>query len=241
MIYLFHGSDRQKILDKTSKLVATLKARKPNASFFTMTEDDLDSARISELSESRGLFESKHVVVLKDIFSRKETGESIVELLPSLKSSENIFIFVEGILPKNVLTKFIGNAERIDKFDLPRDAGKSVKMVFNNFLLSDALGKRDRKSLWILLVKALRLGVSPEEISSALFSGIKNVILAGSADSAEESGLHPYVFDKAKRFAKNFRQGDAENLSRKLVSLYHDAHRGLIDFEVGLETFVLNL
>lgn len=241
MIYLFHGSDRQKILAKASKLVATLKERKPNASFFTMTEDDLDLVKISELSLGQGLFESKHVVILKNVFSKKEVSESLVELLPNVRLSENVFIFIEGSLHKNVLLAFHQNVEQIERYDLPNEKGKWGQRNFNVFLLADAFGEHDRKKLWILLVKALRAGIVPEELSGVLFSQIKNLIIARGCETAGEANLNPYVFSKAKRYGKNFKRGEAENLGKKLVALYHDAHRGLVDFSIGLETFVLSL
>ena len=56
-----------------------------------------------------------------------------------------------------------------------------------------------------------------------------------------ELGLHPFVIKKAGGFAKNFSQEELEKLSRKLVTMYHDARRGGDELPVALEKFVLSL
>ena len=56
-----------------------------------------------------------------------------------------------------------------------------------------------------------------------------------------ELGLHPFVVKKAIGFTKNFSQEELEELSRKLVTIYHDARRGGDELPVALEKFVLSL
>ncbi len=238
MLYLIHGSDRPKILAKASELVENLKKRKPDASVFTMTDDDTSLSQLEELVSSQGLFENKYVVLLKNLFSRKDNVDALLELLPRVGSSENVFIFVEGILSKPVLKIFKECAEQIQEYSTDK---KECKPAFNIFSLADALGARDRKTLWVMYQKAVRSEASPEELSGILFWQIKNLMLARQSASARAAGLNPFVFGKAKRFGRNFSQDELTKIASKLITLYHDAHRGLADFETGLERFVLNI
>lgn len=216
MLYLIHGTDRQKVVAKSADMVANLKKRKPDAEVFNMTDDDLSLARLQELSGGQGLFESKFAVVLKSLFSKKEFTEPLLELLPSLAASQNVFIFVEGVLLKSVLGVFEKNTAKIQGF-----TAVSKDTQPNFFALADALASRDHKRLWVLYVKALRKGALPEELCGILFWKIKELFASPSRG----------------RFSRD----ELEETAFRLLALYHDAHRGLVDFETGLERFLLSL
>jgi len=117
----------------------------------------------------------------------------------------------------------------------------SSKTDFNIFSLGDALGKRDRKNLWILYEKAIASGISPEEIHGTLFWQVKSMILSKSAKDAEEAVLKPYVFKKSNSYAKNFTSEELFAISSKLVDIYHEARRGVHDFGIALELFILQV
>ena len=121
------------------------------------------------------------------------------------------------------------------------DARARVDADFNVFALTDALGERDRKKLWTLYQRAKYAEVSPEEIHGILFWQVKSMLLAKNAKNAEEAGLKPYPFKKSVGFLKHYTGGEVEHLSRKLLSVSHDARRGLHDFDIALERFVLNI
>src|SRR3989338_9970077 len=116
MLYLLHGTDRHKVTAKAGEMLVNLKTRRPDAEVFGMTDDDTNLSRLQELSGGQGLFESKYIVVLKNLFSNKEFAEPILELLPVLAASQNIFIFAEGVLPKPVLDVFEKIGAQIQTF-----------------------------------------------------------------------------------------------------------------------------
>lgn len=215
MLYLIHGTDRQKVIAKASDVVAGLRKRRPDAEVFSMTEDGANLSRLQELAGGQGLFESKYIVVLKNLFSRKDLAEPLSELLHGLAVSQNVFIFVEGALLKPALGAFEKAGAQIQAF------AAAPKERPNHFALADAFALRDRKRLWVLYVKALRRGASPEELSGMLFWKVKDLLSSG----------------RAARFSAD----ELRAAARRLVALYHDAHRGLTDFETGLERFLLNL
>lgn len=216
MLYLIYGNDRQKVVAKSADLVAGLKKRKPDAEIFTMAEDNFDVSKLQALAGGQGLFESKFVVVLKNLFSRKENTEKLSEILPALAVSPNIFLFVEGAFSEVTVRVFEKNAAHIQKYTMVR-----AERQPNFFALADALALRDKKRLWVLYVAALRKGASPEEISGILFWKIKD------------------MFSPAGR--GKFSPDDLRSTASKLLQLYHDAHRGLVDFETGLERFILSV
>jgi len=109
------------------------------------------------------------------------------------------------------------------------------------FALADALGARDKKKLWLLLRNALDHDSVPEELHGILFWQAKSLALAAQTASAGEAGLNPFVYGKAKRFLVNFKQNEIEKMLSKLVWMYHEAHRGRVDFSIELEKFVLDI
>jgi len=120
--------------------------------------------------------------------------------------------------------------------------GESLNLgEFNIFDLADAFGNRDRKRFWVLYQKAKIRNITDEEIHGIVNWQLKSMIIAKKSMNAEKANLKPFVYNKSLRFSKNFEQGDLRKLSAKLVSMYHNARRGLVDFDVEMEKFVLGI
>lgn len=228
MLYLLHGSDTDAARAKANALLESLRAKKPDAGVFVMDDESFDAASFHELLGGQGLFERRSIVLLRRVFANKEAMEIILGKLPEVQKSENIFIIFEGKLLGETSDKFKQFSEKSQEFKL-EGVQLKAKEKFNVFSLADALGRRDRKSLWVLYQKALRRGASPEEVNGILFWKVKELILASPVRSRASNG------------ASSFSSEELRSLASRLVSLYHDSHRGLIDFETGLERFVLNL
>lgn len=251
MIYLLYGEDTVSARAKAHELISVLQKKKPNAAFFTMTAEQCDAGRLQEFAGGQGLFEQKYIVFLDRVLETAETKEVFVDCLKTVSESDNIFVVLEAKLDKATLTKIEKKAEKVQEFTFSVGNKKASKNEtgerpatipqFNIFALSDALGKKDKKSLWVLYQKALLLDTPAEEISGTLFWQVKSMLVARESKTALESGLNPFVFQKSKVYEKNY-PGDALlQLSEKLVSIYHDAHRGKGDFAVALEKFILSL
>jgi len=240
MIYVFYGTDTITARKKMRGLVDALLLKKPDASHVRMTADTFDSETLGALIVSTGLFSSRAIVELDQIFENKEAKEAFEKKLEDCVTSHNIFVILEGDLGKTDVSLLKKHAEKIQEFQVVlRDVKKKIE--FNAFALSEALGRRDKKTLWTLYVEALSKGLAPEEIHGTLFWQVKAMLLARESRTPEEAGLKPFPFSKSKTFAKNFSPDELAALSGRLVSLYHDAHRGLTDFEIGLEKFILCL
>jgi len=116
------------------------------------------------------------------------------------------------------------------------------KDSFNIFTLTDAIGARKKKDAWILYQKALASGMVADDIFwRAIAWEIKTLLLASKTSSAEESGLNPFVYQKAKAYSKNFKQGELEQISENLVVGYHNARRGIGEIETLIEKILLGL
>ncbi len=237
MIYLLYGADKDKARTKANELVQSLLKKKPDASFFKITSENWNESVLQEYIGSQGLFEQKYIVLLDGLFELKDAKEITLKILKEMKESPHIFIFREGELDKPTLGKFERNAVKVQEFSEKGEAVK--KKEFNLFSMTDALGQRDKKNLWVLYQKAKQAGMEDEQIHGTLFWQVKSMIIAAGSKNAGEAKLNPFVFSKASAYAKNFSEEELIKLSGNLVTLYHDSRRGVHDLDRALEGFIL--
>ncbi|MFC1775267.1 hypothetical protein ACFLY0_00185 [Patescibacteria group bacterium] len=250
MLYLLHGTDQKKAREKLHKLVDSLHAKKPDAALFILDTDNFSEAKIDELVGGQGLFSNKYIVVLDKLLEDKSANGSVLEKIKEIATSENIFIAIEEKLDKKTLTKLEKNSEKVLNFDSKEkkstrtfgtDNGPISLGEFNIFNIADAFASRDKKKLWSQLQESQMHNIPPEEVHGIIMWSVRSMLLASAAKSASESGLKPFVFNKSKRNAGNFKEGELQKISSDLVSVYHDARRGIVGMDIGLEQFVLSI
>jgi len=238
MIYLLTGEDSGKARTKAHEIINSLLKKKPDASFFKIDGEAWVTEEMERLIGGVGLFENNHIVFLDSIFTNEEAKDFLLKNLKEIEESKNIFIILELKLLKAERERIEKRAAKTQEFLLketkPRDE-------FNMFALTDALGNRDRKKLWVLYNKAMFLEKAPEEIQGLLFWQLKSMIQAKNSKTAMEAGQKPFVFSKSKRYVENFKEGELERKSGELITMYHDVRRGMVDFDVELEKWVLNV
>ncbi|NQV87957.1 MAG: hypothetical protein HQ402_00170 [Parcubacteria group bacterium] len=238
MIYFLYGTDENKAREKLHELTNSLLKKKPNAELFKIDSEHWDPAQLEEFIGGQGLFADKYIVIVDKVFESLDIREIISDKLKELKESNNIFVFLEGEVDKVTLGKIEKNAEKVQKFEKKETFAKKK---FNIFSLTGAFGDRDKKNLWILYQKALQSGVEPEEVHGILFWQLRSMISAQSSKNAESAGLKPFVYQKSIGYGKNFTKQELENLSTSFISIYHDARRGIKDFDIALEKFLLSV
>ena len=169
---------------------------------------------IFDYAGSISLFGGSPIVVIENLIKEGDINFSPSELL-SLSESKTIFVFFEEKLLASESKKYIKYAT-IEDFstDVVKQAPK-IKI----FDIADAFSRRDKIGTWILYLDAINVGVSPEEISGIIFWKIKTLLLNGT---------------------KIFSKDELKIQSSELVSIYHMAHKGELDFVVGLEQFILS-
>ncbi|MBU6390251.1 hypothetical protein KGQ31_01740 [Patescibacteria group bacterium] len=236
MLYVIYGDDWKKARAKAREILDGLKVKKPDAVVVNLGEGGVSEAKLEELAGSQGLFERKFIVFADRVCSDAAAASAVAAKSESIGTSENVFVFLEGELKADLLKQFKKYASKVQEFKLVEK-----KERFNTFALADALGERDRGRLWVLYQKASRAGISAEELLGVFFWQIKNMIAAASAKSALEAGLSPYVFMKSKRYSANFSVSELKNAASAIIYLYHDAHRGFYDVDIGLERFALSV
>ncbi len=263
MIYFLYSDGKndgaQTAAKKAAALAADLLKKKPDASLFSLTEENWNDSAVDEYTGGQGLFANKYVVLVRGILdgggtataaAKKELKESFLEKLELFSESPNIFIISAGSIDKASLKKIEKHAEKVQEVlsasgDVPENAKKSGGFGQGGstgnsvFAMADALGARDKKTLWVLYRQAIEEGKAPEEIHGILFWQAKCMALAARTKSAGEAGLNPFVYQKSKRYAENFDEKELSLLLERLVSVYHDSHRGIHEFETAMERFIL--
>jgi hypothetical protein len=247
MIYFYHGTDSESARKKAKVTIDSLLVKRPDATLVKIGDEDLSEDRISELTLSQALFSNKYIVFFYKTFDNKGNKELILKKLKELASSDNIFIFAEGKVDKASLAKIGKNAEKVQEFvktEKPLDKKGKLALIgekIDFFEFADALGRRDKKGLWVLYQDALAELVPAEEVHGIFFWQTKSMVLGKKCKTAEEAGMKPFPFQKAREYARNYKDDELKDLLETLVSMYHEAHRGNIDFYVALERFILSL
>lgn len=183
---------------------------------------------VSLLKDSQDLFGEKKFVVVSetkfDDFS-KDIERYIV--------SPHYFIFcVSKILAAD--KKKLGKVSVVDCVTV-----KESKEKFNLFAFSDAFALKNKKDLWVLYQKAVRAGVSEQEIIGILLWQVR-ILLIVFHGAEKDAGLKPFVATKAKKALISFSSQALEQYMQDLVSMYHDARRG-VNLSNTFERFILSL
>ncbi len=236
MLYVVYGNDREKGRAQFRALRDKLSVAGMNV--LDVQEENISEKALGEMSASRGLFDDTTLFIFNDILTKKEHQEIFVSFAEMLRDSKNHFLVFEPSLPKDVAKDIISCAIEYFEYALNKDSGRPS---FNVFSLGDALGERNKKELWVLYQKAMAAGLSSEEISGTLFWSIKNMALMKQAGAHGDCGLNPFVAKKTRIFASHYTMDEIISLSRAIVSLYHEAHRGGEPMDIALERFILSL
>lgn len=236
MLYLIHGSDREKARAKKDELLTVLRGKRPDAEVFILDTDTFTPGKLESLYSSQGLFEQKHIAVLDGILMDKTGKENILSALAALAESSSVFLLLDGALDVKTVALIEKHAAKTYSF------GEKKKAEWGNnigFLISDAVGGKDKKNAWVLFQKALQTGSSAEEIHGTLFWQMKTILLAKKTKSAEEAGLKPFPYGKAVRFAKNFTEEELDETLSRLIDMYHGIRMEGGELEIELEKFLL--
>ena len=250
MLYVFHGTDIQASVRKSHTLVDSLRTKKPDATFVRVEADMWSPSVIEEHIGGQGLFSNKYIILLDRVTENAEAKEQIVDVIPVLHESSNIFIVLEGKLNAELKKAFEKHSDKVVTTDEPavskwRPEGRAGeghdKDEFNIFSLADAIGERNSFKAWSIYRQAIDAGLEVESIVGTLFWQVKSMTLASSSKSAGESGLSPFVYSKAKKGSGNYSPEELSSFMNDLISIYHDSHRGLVDGELEIERRMLCL
>lgn len=235
MLYLFYGDDSKKARAKWHAVINSFQTKQPEGTVFRFNAEDFNTAQFVELISASDLFGEKRLIV-GDRVLENETAQSVIaDNLAELVNSPNTFVLLETEVDSDLVKKIKKVDGKLEEHNL---ALKSAAPPFNIFAINDALIARDRKHLWLVYQQALKAGLSTEEIFWKLAWQIKTMLIVGK-QRGEIKTLKPFVLGKAKRGLTKFKIEELEDLSGELVNLWHEARRGVVDFDLGLERLIL--
>ncbi len=236
MLYLILSNNKEKIDKEVSKLAGKTAVLKMDAFSF-----DADTIRGKVGSFSLFGDSDESFMVLNQISESTENFEILKSLLFGISESTDKFAVVESEMAKEEI-KFFEKAgatildleeKTATKSKWRSEAGK------NPFAIADAVGKRSPKEAWIEYIKSREDG-EPEEIHGRIIGKVRDILNANNM-TAEESGMHPFVYRKAKMDMKNWKESDLKNFYTRLVALYHNSRMGGEELDIALEKELLTM
>lgn len=216
MIYLFHGTDVEKVRAKTFQWVAAVRAKAPEAPYIRLEASQVTSEALAEAVGSQGLFFAKTLVLIDDPFSESASGEILLEHLEMLSASTNVVAVLAPKLLASRFKKLEAQAEKVFVFDTSE---KKPMRGFNGALVS-ALSNKDGKALWKEIVLAERAGDAPEMIHGL---------------------LHWKARDMMQKENSKWSKEGARKLSVELIELVSDSRGGNMPLSQSLERFALSV
>ncbi|MEY2665474.1 MAG: hypothetical protein RLZZ480_579 [Candidatus Parcubacteria bacterium] len=228
MLYVFYGTDRKKVRDAAQKEI-----EKTGVAPTIIDESGYAEGLVASAVGAASLFGGVECYLLDTPSSDESFSEEVFGALAEMAASGNTFVIMEGALLADLKKKYGKCAATIEEFTATKAED------FNRFAITEALAKKDKKQLWVLLQEARAAGVRDEETIGMLWWQLKALRLAKLTGTAEEAGMKDYPYKKASQSLRNFKDGEVETLSRSLLELYHEAHQGKREMDVAIEQWVL--
>lgn len=209
MIYVIVGGSSTARAKKRKTLLKNLRAEE-------LRWQDMNVREVGTLASTPTLMGEKRAFVLTGALTDTERGEEFVALAKDAGEAAHVLVFEEEKLLKAPLGALQKSGAILEVLEAP-----AKKETFNVFALASALAARDRKALWLLLMKALLGGTAPENIAGILHWKVRDLLASGKTGTYSKAEL--------------------VELSRRLMCIYHDSHRGAGDLSLLLERFALTL
>src|SRR6185503_3206687 len=171
--------------------------------------ENMPSDELGSLAVTDALFGGTRTFVFSGALNGPR-GEEFLKFAKDFAESGHTFIFEEEKLLKRetgIVTKAGGKVEKVETVKKERG--------FDPHGLTFALGSRDKKKLWLGLMGALEEGEKPEAIAGLLIWKTRDML---ARHSFSDGGL-------SKNTPGKYSREEMKQLSRELVSLYHDSHR----------------
>jgi hypothetical protein len=229
MIYLFYGSDVEKVRTKAFEWVAKARAKEPNLAYVRLAREELTASVLEDAALSGGLFVKRLLILIDDPFpsaraaseedmDEKDVTSSVLEEhLSALVASDNAIIILAPKLASAKAKKIVAKAKMTYVYDAPASA-KDVRGFNSN--LVNALAGRSREKLWLEIHRALRAGDAPEMIHGL---------------------LHWKARDLMEKGGRGWTEKESRQLSLTLIELLQNSRRGGLEFTLALERFALSM
>jgi DNA polymerase III delta subunit len=190
-----------------------------------------------EIAQSMPLFGGALAVVATGVLDDAEHSDAIERSVGVFAASAHHFIFTGSTAPASLIKKV--TAKKGEVIQEKEKIKTAAKDAFNIFSLTDAFAERNRSRAWSLYRSAVATGLDEREIIGKIFWSAKTMLVARDAKSAQDAGLHPFVFQKSKKAANGFGEGELENILYELSVLFHEGTFGGVAIAPAFESFLL--
>lgn len=238
MLYLFYGSDSEKVRRKAFEWVAAARKKEPNLAYVRLAREEISENTLLEAATSNSLFAKRTLTLLDDPYANvrdivsplfdegltmslhDEPVNSFVldDYLDMLADSENAIVILAPKLTTAKAKKLVAKAKIVYEFNkaaAPANGGRG----FNSALVN-ALGARNREKLWLETIRALRAGDAPEMLHGLLHWKARDLIEKGS---------------------RIWKPAESRALSLFLINLLQSSRRKGLDLSESLERFALSV
>lgn len=225
MLEVYFGSDTAKVraaaFDRVGKQATVFES------------ENFTAGSLRDAVEAHSLFGGTETYLIDT--PQGDLAEELTDVLAGVAEAEHLFVVIEGPLLAAAKKRYQKHTAVFEEFTAPKAER------FNTFAAADALARKDKKQLWMLLQSARQAGIANEELIGVLWWQLKTLRLAAQTKSAAEAGQKDFSYNKAKRALAMLPLAEAERLSRELLTLYHDGHGGVIELDHALEAWCLTL
>lgn len=229
MLYSVIGGNREKINSLLEKETVSPER-------FDVFSWDADLVRSS--MESVSLFgDEGGDMVFNEILGDEEIAPTFLNFTEAMVISGKKFFLLESALTAEQESYLKEKGAKV--IDL-RDKTKKWVDKFNPFTLPDAVGRHDAKAAWIEYQRAVFAGGESEELHARIWAKVRDMMTTRTA-TAEELGIHPFVYKGAKAGIKNWPDDRISQFAEKLVAIYHQSRLGGPDLATALERELLTL
>jgi hypothetical protein len=235
MLTIYFGTDSMALRAELLKKVGAI----DHATLVRFDETSIALPALEDTLGVKGLFEEQTVIVLDSVLEKMDVKEGVMQLLRNMHQSQNQYFLLAGdVLAADKKAFEKSGARLVERVGAKKSTG------FNNasFALADAVGRRDKKTAWVLYRKAVMSGASPQEICGTLIWQMRLVVLSYVATTASDAGVSDFPFKKAVAFKRYHTEHEARRLLTYFLGIYHfdpDINTG--NTELALEKILLTL
>jgi DNA polymerase III delta subunit len=234
MLHVFFGNDTETVRRSAYAKIEELRKHSASLAVSQLEATAYVTGQLLALSATVSLFGGEEAYIIDTPEENLVYKEELLRDATALARSPVHFIVITGPL-------LAPEKKALLKADSQNEYKREALVRFNSFSLAEALSRKDKRSLWLLLQEAAAARLPAEEIIGMLWWQLKTLRLAERTTSAAEAGIKEFPYNKAKRALANFKPGEVEMLSRSLLRLYHDGHAGKRDINLALEEWVLRM
>lgn len=236
MLYVIHGTDIKKTRNKLNSLLGVLHKKRPEADVFKVSKENWSASFLDETLSGQNLFAPKNIIILDSLFEDKECAEYIESKIEVLSSSDHVCVIFDKKINASAIKKIEKNAEKIEEHNIVETKKTESPKTFD---VAEALANKDKVQAWTLYIQLLNEGIPAEEIHGVIWWQFKSLLLTLYSKDQKESELNPYVYQKSKKIVSKWNEADLRGYIKKLVDIYHQAHRGEVDLYKEIELLCL--